>query len=195
MTEPSESSAPPSPKRKPSVWRDLLETAVLVIVIFLGVRFALQNFRVEGLSMTPNLHDGEYILVNKVDYLLHSPQRGDIVVFHAVPALQPDKDFIKRIIGLPGDLVAVHNDAVYVNGHRLNEGYIGPFYRPTYIFGPRKVPPGDYFVLGDNRNDSYDSSKWTSTPWLARKYIIGKAWVAYWPPSDLTLFHTPSYSP
>ena len=88
-------------KRRSAV-RELLETAVLTIAIFLVVRVALQNFKVEGDSMFPNLHNGEYILVNKVDYMIHPPHRGDIIVFHAVQAGQPDKDFIKRGIGLPG---------------------------------------------------------------------------------------------
>src|SRR5437588_12789964 len=93
--------------RRRSILRELVETAVLTIAIFLLVRVALQNFKVEGQSMEPNLHDGEYILVNKVDYMLHSPERGDVVVFRAVPAGQPDRDCIKRIVGLPGDRRAI----------------------------------------------------------------------------------------
>lgn len=178
-------------KRKPSRWRELLETVVLTVAIFLAVRATLQNFRVEGDSMFPTLHNGEYILVDKVSYLLHSPRRGDIIVFHAVPALQPDRDFIKRIVAVPGDTVAVRNGSVYINGHRLPEPYIQ---QPAdYTFAARHVPRDDYFVLGDNRNNSFDSSKWTTTPWLNRKYIIGKAWIAYWPLHDLTLFHGVSY--
>ncbi|GAC1398449.1 MAG: signal peptidase I [Chloroflexota bacterium] len=180
------------PKRRTSILRELLETAVLTIAIFLVVRVALQNFKVEGQSMDPNLHNEEYILVNKIDYMLHSPQRGDVIVFRAVPALQPDRDFIKRVIGLPGETVAVQNSTVYINGHALRESYLHQ--KPDYTFSARTVPQGDYFVLGDNRNDSYDSAKWTSTPWLARKYIIGKAWVAYWPLHDINLFRTPTYS-
>lgn len=172
-------------------WRGVLQTLVLALAMFALVRFAVQNFRVEGQSMYPTLHNGEYILVNKIDYLIHSPQRGDIIVFQAVPALEPTKDFIKRIIGLPGDTVAVHGGAVYINGRKLPESYI--VQPPDYTFAARRVPPGDYFVLGDHRNDSFDSSKWLSTPWLARKYIIGKASIAYWPPHDLSLISTPSY--
>ncbi|HZU11197.1 MAG TPA: signal peptidase I, partial [Chloroflexota bacterium] len=138
----------------------------------------------------PNLHNGEYILVNKVDYLVHAPQRGDIVVFRAVPAGEPDKDFIKRIIGLPGETVAVRNNTVYIDGRSLNEPYA--HFPEDYTFPPKVVPPGDYFVLGDHRNDSYDSSKWP-VPWLPRADIVGKAWIAYWPPSDATILQTPSY--
>jgi signal peptidase I len=181
-----------SPRKKRASWvRELLETAILTIVIFLVVRVALQNFRVQGSSMEPNLHSGEYILVNKVDYLLHPPQRGDIIVFKAVPAGESDKDFIKRVIGLPGDTVAVRNDRVFINHHLLVEPYR---HNPeNYSFGPATVPRHDYFVLGDNRSNSYDSSKW-ATPWLAQKYIVGKAWIAYWPPADLSLFQTPSFA-
>jgi signal peptidase I len=176
-------------KKRRSLLRELVQTAILAALIFLGVRVALQNFRVEGDSMLPTLKDSEYVLVDKLDYMFRSPERGDIVVFRAVPALQPDRDFIKRVIGLPGDVVAVHNGAVYINGRRLHEGYINE--PPAYTFGPRRVPTGDYFVLGDHRNDSFDSAKWTTTPWLARKYIIGKAWIAYWPLSQFGFLSTP----
>ena len=170
--------------------RELVETAILTLAIFLVVKVAVQNFKVEGESMLPNLHNGEYILVNKVDYLVHAPQRGDIVVFRAVPAGEPDKDFIKRIIGLPGETVAVRNNTVYIDGRSLNEPYA--HFPEDYTFPPKVVPPGDYFVLGDHRNDSYDSSKWP-VPWLPRADIVGKAWIAYWPPSDATILQTPSY--
>lgn len=190
MTAP-DSGPPPSTKRRSSWLRELLETAVLTIAIFLVVRVALQNFKVEGMSMEPNLHNDEYILVNKVDYMISSPQRGDVIVFRAVPAGQPDRDFIKRVIGLPGETVSVHNSAVYINGHRLIESYI---HQPIdYTFPTKTVPKGDYFVLGDNRNNSFDSSKWPNT-WLPKGDIIGKAWISYWPPSDLSLIQTPSFA-
>lgn len=180
------------PKRRASLWRELLETAALTLAIFLAVRVCLQNFKVEGESMFPTLHNGEYILVDKISYMFHSPQRGDIVIFRAVPALQPDKDFIKRIVALPGESVAVHGGSVYINGRALREPYIKE--PPDYTFQAQTVPKDSYFVLGDHRNDSYDSSKWVSTPWLARKYIIGKALVAYWPPGDISLFRAPTFS-
>ena len=190
MTVPD--SSPPRPaKRRASFARELLETAVLTIVIFLLVRVALQNFRVDGQSMEPNLHNDEYILVDKVDYMFHGPGRGDIVVFHADPAGSPDKDFIKRVIGLPGETVQVKNATVYINGHALSEKYV--LQRPDYTLPPRRIPKDDYFVLGDNRNNSFDSSKWPST-WLPRRDIIGKALISYWPPGDLNLFHTPSFA-
>lgn len=186
----SEEIAPPPQKQRRSFVRELVETAVLTVAIFLLVRVAVQNFKVEGDSMLPNLHNGEYILVNKADYYFQSPARGDIVVFKAVPAGQPYRDFIKRIIGVPGDTVAVKQNTVYINGHKLIEPY--QHFPMDYSFGPRKVPRDDYFVLGDHRNDSYDSSKWP-TPWLPRGDIIGKAWIAYWPLKDAHLINTPSY--
>jgi signal peptidase I len=170
--------------RRGSTFREVLEMIVLTIAIFLVVRVALQNFRVEGDSMNPTLQDAEYILVNKVDYFLHSPERGDIVVFHATPAGQPDKDFIKRIVGLPGDVVQVKNGGVYINARRLPEtSYQHTI--PDYNWGPESVPSGDYFVLGDNRNNSEDSHLWK---WLPRSDIIGKAWISYWPLNQLHLF-------
>jgi signal peptidase I len=182
--------AVPAPRqRRGTFLRELLETALLTAFIFVVVRVALQNFRVDGESMEPNLHNNEYILVNKVDYLLHAPQRGDIIVFRAVPAGQPDRDFIKRVIGVPGDTVSVHNLKVWVNGKALSEPYISQ--PPDYSFPQQKVPPNTYFVLGDNRNNSYDSSKWP-TPFLPRSDIIGRAWISYWPPSDLTWIGGPS---
>ncbi len=170
---------------KRSLWREILETLVLTVAIFLVVKVAVQNFRVDGESMLPNLQNGEYILVNKFDYLVGAPARGDIVVFRAVPAGEPDKDFIKRVVGLPGETVAVRSNVVYINGRALHESY---HHLPSnYTFGPRKVPAGDYFVLGDHRGNSDDSHMWTST-WLPRSDIIGKAWVSYWPPSQAHLY-------
>jgi len=175
--------------KRRSVVREILEMAVLTVAIFLVVRVALQNFKVEGDSMLPNLHNGEYILVNKVDYMLHSPQRGDIIVFKAIPAGQPDKDFIKRVIGLPDETVQVKNNTVYINGRPLKEPYQ---HEPmNYTIGPWKVPKNDYFVLGDNRSNSEDSHLWK---WLPRDDIIGKAWISYWPVDQLHVFRAGPYS-
>lgn len=170
--------------KRRSMIRELLEMAILTVAIFLVVRVALQNFKVEGTSMLPNLQNNEYILVNKVDYMLHSPERGDIIVFRAIPAGQPDRDFIKRVIGLPGDTIQVKNGGVYVNDHKLSESYIHQ--KPLYTFPRSRVPNGSYFVLGDNRNNSEDSHLWK---WLPRNDIIGKAWVSYWPLNDVHVFN------
>src|SRR6266700_1415772 len=128
-----------------SALRDIVETAVLTVAIFLMVRVALQNFRVEGESMYPNFHNGEYILVNKVDYLLHAPQRGDVIVFRAVPAGEPDRDFIKRVVGLPGETIAIRDNTVYINGNPLHDSYARE--PMNYTFPAVKIPANDYFVL------------------------------------------------
>src|SRR3954453_15298152 len=156
--------------------RDILETVLLTLVIFLGVRLVVQNFRVEGSSMEPTLHSNQYLLVNKATYVVGQPQRGDIIVLRF--PLDPKRDFIKRIVGLPREQVEVKGGSVYVNGHALVEPYI--LQAPAYIYPPTTMPPDQYFVLGDNRNNSDDSHVWGGLP---SHDIIGKAWVSYWPPS------------
>src|SRR5437763_15713427 len=126
--------------------RDILETVLLTLVIFLAVRLAVQNFRVEGSSMEPTLHTNEYLLVNKVPYVVGQPQRGDIVVLRF--PLDTRRDFIKRIVGLPGEQVEVKGGSVYVNGQALVEPYI--LQPPAYIYPPTTMPPAQFFVLGDN---------------------------------------------
>jgi signal peptidase I len=171
--------------------REALETVLFIVIIVVAVRFSVQNFRVDGKSMTPTVHDNELVLVDKLDYDFTSPKIGDIVVFKAPP--DPSEDFIKRIIGTPGDQIQIKSGVgVFVNGHLLHEPYIKAI--PTYSWPPgggsEQVPPNDYFVLGDNRNDSYDSHAWPTSvgPWVPRSDIIGKAIVSYWPPSDFKFF-------
>jgi signal peptidase I len=137
----------------------------------------VQNFRVEGFSMEPTLRTNQYLLVNKLSYLVSEPQRGDIVVLRFPQ--DPRRDFIKRIIGLPGEEVEVRGGRVYVNGRALDEPYIRD--RPLYAYPRKRVPENQYFVLGDNRNNSHDSHVWD---WLPKEYIIGKAWLSYWPISS-----------
>jgi signal peptidase I len=151
-----------------------LETALLTLVIFLGVRFGVQTFRVEGFSMEPTLHTNQYLLVNKISYMVGDPQRGDVVVLRF--PLDPRRDFIKRIIALPGEEVEVRGGLVYIDGQPLEEPYI--LSKPAYPYSRKRVPPGQYFVLGDNRNNSHDSHVWDFLP---KEFLIGKAWVSYWP--------------
>jgi signal peptidase I len=162
--------------------RDILETALLTLVIFLSVRLGVQNFRVEGFSMEPTLHTNQYLLVNKVSYMVGEPQRGDIVVLRFPQ--DPRRDFIKRVIALPGEDVEVRGGAVYINGQALDEPYIKD--RPAYTYPKKHVPDNDFFVLGDNRNNSHDSHVWD---WLPREYLIGKAWVSYWPVPEWGVLH------
>lgn len=151
-----------------------METALLTLVIFLGVRFGVQTFRVEGFSMEPTLHTNEYLLVNKLSYMVGQPQRGDVVVLRF--PLDPRRDFIKRIVGLPGDTIEIKNGFVYINGQALDEPY--ELSKPAYTYPKKVIPPNNFFVLGDNRNNSHDSHVWDFLP---REYLIGKAWVSYWP--------------
>jgi signal peptidase I len=167
--------------------RELIETLILTLVIFLLIRFAVQNFRIEGFSMEPNFHDGQFLFVNKLVYMLHSPERGDVIVF--VPPNNSTRDFIKRVIGLPGDRVEMVNGKVIVNGEELSEEY--PLNTATYSMAPVIVPPEEYFVLGDNRNYSSDSHSWGT---VSGKKIIGKAWISYWPPQLIGFVPTFSYA-
>jgi signal peptidase I len=157
-------------------FREISVTLILAIVIFLLLQTTVQSFIVVGSSMEPNLQEGERLLVSKVVYNLHEPQRGDIVVFH--PPKSQRVDFIKRIIALPGETVEVKDGVVYINGHQLHETYIKQL--PKYTLRERKVPENEYFVLGDNRNNSNDSHNGWTVP---RQKVIGKAWLSLWPPN------------
>ncbi|MCX7840095.1 MAG: signal peptidase I [Anaerolineae bacterium] len=177
---------------RPSLWhklgaalRELIETLILTLVIFLIIRFAVQNFRIEGSSMEPNFHDGQYLFVNKLIYMFQPPQRGDVIVF--VPPNSGSRDFIKRVIGLPGERVEIRSGTVFINGEPLIENY--PLNPGSYSSGPIVVPPDEYFVLGDNRNYSSDSHSWGT---VHIKKIIGKAWFSYWPPQ--TIGFIPDYT-
>lgn len=155
---------------------------LLALVIFLGVRLGVQNFRVEGFSMEPTLHTNEYLLVDKISYMVRRPQRGDIVVLRF--PYDPRRDFIKRIIALPGEEVEVRGGAVYIDSVKLDEPYI--LDRPLYSYPRKRVPENEYFVLGDNRNNSHDSHVWD---WLPQEYLIGRAWVTYWPVKEWSVLN------
>ncbi len=169
------------------VIRELAETLILTLVVFLFIRFALPNFRIEGFSMEPNFHDGQYLFVNKLEYMLHPPQRGDVIVF--LPPSSTTRDFIKRVIALPGERVEIVDGVVLINGIKLDEPYPTNF--GTYSYGPAVVGPDEYFVLGDNRNNSSDSHTWGTLP---DKKIIGKAWISYWPPQLIGFVQTYTYA-
>jgi signal peptidase I len=179
---------------------ELVQTLVLAGIIFLGVRAMAQNFRVEGSSMEPGLHDGQYLLVNKAIYfkidlgtlskylpfidagdrperfLFRAPKRGDVIVFRYPE--DPSRDFIKRVVGLPGDVVEEREGIVSVNGVTLEEPYILSPDSRTYP--AQTVPPGHYYVLGDNRGNSSDSRVWGFVP---EENIVGQAMFSYWPMS------------
>ena len=158
--------------------REILITLVIAIVIFLGLQLMVQNYIIKECSMEPGFQEGQRLLVNKITYKFHDPERGDVIVFHPPPSYSSKASpFIKRIIGLPGETVEVKMGSVYVNGAKFQEHYIKE--PPNYTFHQKKIPEDYYFVLGDNRNNSNDSH----TGWiLPRQNIIGKAWLIIWPP-------------
>ncbi|MCH7580741.1 MAG: signal peptidase I [Chloroflexi bacterium] len=196
--------------------REIAETIILALLIFLMVRAVVQNFQVEGSSMNPTFESEWYVLVNKslyweinldtvskfipfVDpgddptrYIFRGPKRGDVIVFRSptVPEDAPERDFIKRIIGLPGETIEVHDCTVFIDGLPLDEPYIKE--KPRYTFGPETIPPDHYFVLGDNRNNSSDSHSWGPLP---KENLIGQAWLIYWPRSAFGLVDNTSVTP
>ncbi len=162
---------------------DTAETILLALVLFFAINALSARVRVENVSMKPTLQPGDFLLVNRVAYKLGEPSIGDIIVFHA-PGVS-DLDYIKRIIGLPGDEVRVSEGVVYVNDQPLYESYIAA--SPNYL-GEWIVPPDKYFVLGDNRNNSSDSHLWGFVP---QDDIVGRALLIYWPLSEATLLNSP----
>ncbi|MCB0168301.1 MAG: signal peptidase I [Anaerolineae bacterium] len=189
--EPLEDETPPKAEesRWQTAWsivREVGETIILTLIIFFLIQTVVRNFRVVGTSMVNNLHDGQYLIIDKVSYNplltkylgMGGPQRGDVIVFE--PPNNPNEDYVKRIIGLPGEEVNVINGQVFINGVKLDEPFEpvpGTYTMPS----PIVVPPGDVFVLGDNRNNSNDSHNWGPLP---IGNIVGRAWVSYWPPDQ-----------
>jgi len=166
------------------LFRDIF--LIIVVFILFGV-FFVQPVVVEGTSMLPELHDGERLLVNKlVYYRIQSVswghiERGDIVVFWFPN--DPDKSYVKRVIGLPGELVEVRSGKVFVDGRQLDETYLDVEHNQALPSWPaRKVDEHHYFVMGDNRDNSSDSRYWGLVP---EKYIYGKAFFRYWKPSSI----------
>ena len=178
--QPDVQPQPETQTEHPSDWKrvllDIVETLVLAVVLYFGINAISVRVRVDGYSMNPTLQNGEYILVNKLAYKLGEPQRGDIVVF--VFPIDPHEDLIKRIIGLPGERVSIHNGQVSINDVPLNEPYIAD--APQYD-GEWVVSEGQLFVLGDNRNASKDSHQWGLLP---VENVVGKAVLIYWPPPE-----------
>jgi signal peptidase I len=156
-------------------FRELIITVVLALSIFFLLRFTIDTVIILGISMEPSFYSGQRILVSKVSYRMHEPERGDVIVF--TPNNGEKGEFIKRVIALPGDTVEVKEGAVSLNGVELKEPYIKS--APDYPLDKQKIPANNYFVLGDNRNRSNDSHNGWVVP---RQNIIGKAWVTIWPP-------------
>ncbi len=174
-----------------SFLREVLVTLLLAVTIFFVIQATVPPSVVNGTSMEPNLHQGQRLIINKVVYNFHVPERGDIIIFPN--PYNPAEDYIKRVIGLPGEIVELKDGKVYIH---QPDGNILTLDEHEYISEPDKdyylsdiIPPDNYFVLGDNRNISLDS-RWGWT--VPRQDIIGKAWLSIWPPADFGL--APNYS-
>ena len=208
-------------RRGTAVIKEIVETVLFVILVFFIVRGLIQNFRIEGSSMSPTMHDKQYILVNKALYLhfdlnaplrllpgrgdlpanvvypFHSPKPGDVVVFLAPDNAHdaPDKDYIKRVIAVAGDTVTITDGKVYVNDKLLDESsYLKDVQTSCSGFQAvcnATVPAGHIFVMGDNRPNSSDSRFWGPLP---LDNVIGKAWLSYWPKADWGVISAPSYA-
>lgn len=174
---------------------DILEVVVFSIAIFLFLYLlVLQPHKIKGQSMEPNFDNGEFLLTDKVTYRFSQPKRGDVIVFEA-PGTN-NEEFIKRIIGLPGEEVSLSDGNVYINNSLLEENYIpeslktegGIFLKDGQTVS---VPNENYFVLGDNRVASSDSRTWG---FVSKNKITGRAWITYWPPPKLGLVEAISYS-
>jgi signal peptidase I len=173
-------------ERKKGFLRDWIETLAVALALALIVRtFVVQAFKIPSGSMLDTLHINDYILVNKFKYKLVEPKRGEIIVFKS--PTDPQKDFIKRLIALPGETIEIRKKRTLINGKYISEPYkvhkdphIHPRgYGHRDYYGPVKVPENCYFVMGDNRDNSNDSRTWKFLP---KKYLKGKAFLIYWPP-------------
>ncbi len=167
------------------ILREILIVFLIATVIFFGVKSTIPSFKVEGSSMQPSLSNGQYIIVNKVVYKLRSPHRGEIVVFDPP---QDSSPYIKRVIGLPGEVVEGRRGKIYIDGSSLSEPYLEGI--KVNSFSRYRVPDGYYFVLGDNRGNSQDSRSFGAVP---EDDIIGKAWISLWPLSEIGQIESYSY--
>lgn len=174
---------------------DILEVIVFAVAIFLFVYLLiLQPHKIKGASMHPNFPDGEYLLTDKVTYRFGEPKRGDVIVFKA--PTNEGEEFIKRIIGLPGEKVSIKNSRIYINGTPLEESYLagnvitsgGSFLAEGATVS---VEEGEYFVLGDNRPHSSDSRAWGL---VEKGKMTGRAWLIYWPPNSAGVISKVKYN-
>ncbi len=164
-----------------SWFRELLETVLPALAIVLVVNlFLAQATRVEGQSMEPDLHNNDRLIIEKISYHFHPPRRDDIIVLRR--PLKGSEPLIKRVIGLPGETVEIHDGHVHINGEVLNEPYLNQ--ETLGAMAPELVPEGHVFVLGDNRGFSNDSRAFGM---VSFEDIVGRAWFRYWPPREIGL--------
>ncbi|GAB7388119.1 signal peptidase I [Bacillaceae bacterium] len=172
-------------KVKNEIWEWVKALAIAIVLAFIIRTFLFAPFVVDGTSMMPTLHDGERLIVNKLIYLLGEPERGNIIVFKATE----DRDYIKRVIAVGGETVEMKDDQLYINGKPVDEPYLEEYKKQAHAegrlltndFGPVKVPEGEIFVMGDNRENSKDSRVIGTIP---LEKVIGRADVVFWPLSD-----------
>lgn len=178
---------------------DFIETIVIALSIFLVVYlFFMQPHQVNGESMVPNFKSGEYLLTDKITYRMRNPERGEVVVFHAPPSAHCPEgtgcDFIKRVIGLPGETVEVKQNSIYISSSPLREDYLPNNYKtlPGNFSKNRAIILGsdEYFVMGDNRSYSSDSRAWGP---IVKGDIVGRAFFSYWPPETMGGIEKVSY--
>ena len=181
-------------KRLGAFFLDVLEVIVFAVGIFFFIYLLIMRpHKISGQSMMPNFQDAEFLLTEKVTYYTRNPERGDVVVF--MPPISTTDEFIKRVIGLPGEQIMIKNGHIYINDKLLNESYIddnvittgGPKLEEGQEF---TVPNGQYFVMGDNRPNSSDSRYWGS---ITKKVMTGRAWISYWPINTSGVVQKPSY--
>jgi len=161
--------------------RDLIVSAAASVLI---ITFLYQPVRVEGTSMLPRLEDRDRLFINKFVYHVSAIGRGDVVVFHY--PRDPEKSYIKRVIGLPGDRIVIDRGQVWVNGILLHETYVPLMYRDSRSMAELVVPPETYFMMGDHRSISSDSREFGP---VDRSLIYGKAVFIYWPARDAGVVH------
>ncbi len=179
----------PAPKPRSKRRRAIIEWGVILVVALLAAlllrTFVIQPYYIPSASMEPTLKDGDKVLVNKLSYDLHSIHRGDVIVFKKPPddTTPGIKDLIKRVIGLPGETIAGRNGQIYINGNLLRESWLPKVDQNiTSTFGPIQIPAGEYFVMGDNRDDSTDSRVFGPIP---KKLVVGRAFLIVWPISRI----------
>ncbi len=169
-------------KRRKSAFVEILESVVIAVILASLIRiFIFSPFYIPSGSMEPTLQIGDRIIVSKLNYHFTEPARGDVMVFRF--PLDPDRDFVKRVIAVGGQTVSFRDSQLYIDGTPVEENYLPDDLRfPD--FGPVKVPEDNYFMMGDNRNNSDDSRRWGPLP---EEYVIGEAVVVYWPPGRIGL--------
>ncbi|MCU0499106.1 MAG: signal peptidase I [Anaerolineae bacterium] len=178
------------PLRRVGIWPEILELLLLMAGLYTLFNLATVRFTVEGVSMEPTFHSEQYLIVSRAHYLFSEPERGDIVVFH-YPG-DPSQDYIKRLIGVPGDAIEFRDAQVYLNGERLEEPYLNEPCRPeTCPDRVYQLGADEYFLMGDNRNRSSDSRVFAEP--VQREHIVGEVLIRYWPPSEWGLVNRIGY--